>query len=216
MSGSDMYEAAIFECGSIELFDKYIESKKHYLLLTTNLHIKYKDTIYSINFVFSNKIEIGKKIVRTNITMTEFKKIYNAFCDYNKFCDCERVLNYSEKVSATDRRAVPKFSVPVLDFIELFYSHFCGYMEHNEIENKIVFFDNPISVNAQSSINRTGYGNEYFFDKLVYEGTKYGETSEFPIIGYKITKYGKVQKDYILIISEDESVTMHTIPEYLR
>lgn len=47
-------------------------------------------------------------------------------------------------------------------------------------------------------------------------GTKYGETSEFPIVGYKITKYGKVQKDYILIISEDESVTMYTIPEYLR
>ena len=29
--------------------------------------------------------------------------------------------------------------------------------------------------------------NEYYYDTLVYEGTKYGETSQFPIIGYTIT-----------------------------
>lgn len=60
--------------------------------------------------------------------------------------------------------------------------------------DKEVLFDNPISINAQSSSNRTGYGNEYYYDTLVYEGTKYGETSQFPIIGYKVTFWGEIYK----------------------
>lgn len=50
-----------------------------------------------------------------------------------------------------------------------------------------IFFENPISINAQSSNNRKGYGNEYYYDTLIYEGTKYGETSQYPIVGYIYT-----------------------------
>ena len=59
-----------------------------------------------------------------------------------------------------------------------------------KITNLLIYSNNPISINAQSSKNRTGYGNNYFYNTLIYEGTKYGETSQFPIVGYKISKYG--------------------------
>ena len=75
--------------------------------------------------------------------------------------------------------------MPVFDFLEMFFKHFENNL--NKQSNKsedIILFDNPISINAQSSSNRTGYGNEYYYDTLIYEGTKYGETSEFPIVGY--------------------------------
>ena len=192
MSEDNIYEASIFENGSVKIFDDYIGSGKQYLLLTTRLNIKYKSSIYSINFVLSNKIQKNKTIVKTNITMTEFKKLYNAYHSYDKFCDCEKVLNYHERLTELSRRAVPKLSAPVLDFIELFYSHFSNYIEQNGTEYGIIFFDNPISINAQSSDNRTGYGNEYFFDQLIYKGTEYGETSEFPIVGYKIIRHTKL------------------------
>ena len=41
----------------------------------------------------------------------------------------------------------------------------------------------PISLGAQISSNREGYGNQYCGEELVYEGTKYGETTEFLIVG---------------------------------
>jgi hypothetical protein len=44
-------------------------------------------------------------------------------------------------------------------------------------------FKIPCQFNAQRSANRTGYGNEYYGDTLMHEGTNYGETTTFAIIG---------------------------------
>ena len=72
----------------------------------------------------------------------------------------------------------------------MFFENFNKNVQDNFEDEKTIYFDNPISINAQSSSNRTGYGNEYYYDMLIYEGTKYGETSEFPIVGYEV-EYNK-------------------------
>lgn len=173
-----MFESSITDVSTVKVLDEYIESKEQYFLILNNFNIIYDNKIYDVNFVISNKIEVGKQIVPTNITLTEFKKIYGSM--FNEF---DRILGYKDRVNNNDRLAVPKYSVPVLDFIEIFYNHLKIHINSCN-EDDIIFFDNPISINAQSSKNRTGYGNEYYYDLLVYEGTKYGETSQFPIVGY--------------------------------
>lgn len=143
-----------------------------------------QNKIYDINFIISNKIDVGKSIIRTNITMTDFKKIYNSM--FNSY---EKIVHYKNNIEDDDRTNIPKLSVPVLDFIELFFENFEIHIDSINISDndEIIFFNNPISINAQSSKNTTGYGNEYYYDTLIYEGTKYGETSQFPIVGYIAT-----------------------------
>ena len=194
----DTFEAALFDKGSVKILDEYIKSKKQYFFIDTCFDIIHMDKIYRINFIISNKIPVDKKIIATNITMTEFKKIYG----YG-YCDCNSLINYRKRLSTENRCSVPKLSVPVLDFLELFYTHFQENLEKQTSGDEIILFDNPISINAQSSNNRTGYGNEYYYDILMYEGTKYGETSQFPIIGYTISFFGEIRKNTIVHIDKD-------------
>lgn len=183
----DTFKANLFDKGSVKILDEYIKSKKQFFFITTCFNIIHIDKVYQINFIISNKIPVNKKIIPTHITMTEFKKLYGY--DY---CDCDALINYKNHLSAENRCAIPKLSVPVWDFLQLFYAHFQKNFKLATTENDIIFFENPISINAQSSDNRTGYGNEYYYDTLVYEGTKYGETSQFPIIGYTLSFYGDI------------------------
>lgn len=192
----DTFEAALFDKGSVKILDEYIKSKKQYFFINTCFNIIHIDKICKINFIISNKIPVDKKIITTNITMTEFKKIYG-------YCDCESLINYKKRLSQENRCSIFKLSVPVLDFLELFYTHFQKNLEKQTSEDEIILFDNPISINAQSSSNRTGYGNEYYYDILMYEGTKYGETSQFPIIGYTISFFGEIRKNTIIHIDKD-------------
>lgn len=53
-------------------------------------------------------------------------------------------------------------------------------------KDNIIFFDTPITFSAQNSSNRTGYGNEYYGDMLVHEGTKYGETTLYTFVGMRV------------------------------
>ena len=53
----------------------------------------------------------------------------------------------------------------------------------------IVFFKKPYLLRAQTSANRTGYGNYYEGNDLVYEGTLYGETTSYVIIGVMAQRF---------------------------
>ena len=44
-------------------------------------------------------------------------------------------------------------------------------------------FQSPVEFNAQNSSNRSGYGNRYCGEDLVYEGTLYGETTTYVFVG---------------------------------
>ena len=115
--------------------------------------------------------------------MTEFKKIYNRPVLLPMIGE---YLGFMTKDNLK-RNHIPKISLPVYDFLLMFKRHFEKNKSNLEF-GKLIKFDHPISINAQSSKNRTGYGNEYFYDQLIYEGTLYGETSEFPIVGYIVNK----------------------------
>ena len=176
-----MFEGSILG-SSVKALDKYIESKEQYFLIRDKYNIIYNKKFYDINFIISNKIEVGKQIVSTRITMTEFKKIYNEVHN-----DYDEIVNYKNYLSPLRRTYAPIYSVAVFDFIEIFFEHFKNNVKGNVGKSEIIFFENPISINAQSSNNRKGYGNEYYYDILIYEGTKYGETSQYPIVGYIYT-----------------------------
>ena len=174
--------ADVITNGTIRAIDNYLASKELYFYIYDKFKINYRNKIYNINFVISNKIEADKKIIPTNITMTDFIKIYG-----NTYYKCEEILSYKKRITDTNRAAVPKLSLPVFDFLGIFFKHFKTHINKQPDPEKIIFFDNPISINAQSSNNRTGYGSEYYYGTLVYEGTKYGETDQFPLVGYTIT-----------------------------
>ena len=170
-----MFEAYL-SGSTVKILDKYIESNEQYFKILDIFKI-----VYDVNFVISNKMIQGTKIVKTNITMTEFKKIFDRIYvlrDINKYIDNASLLN---------RTNIPKINLPVYDFILCFYKHLQNNFD-DAMLGELIKFENPISINAQSSDNRTGYGNEYYYDELVYEGTKYGETSEYPIVGYIINE----------------------------
>lgn len=61
------------------------------------------------------------------------------------------------------------------------------YNEYVDSGNAYIF-SAPYKLKAQNSRNRSGYGNIYNGDILVYEGTKYGETSSYLIVGVYIYK----------------------------
>ncbi len=173
-----------YGASTVEILDEYIASKEQYLKILDKFSVTDINLLqYDIQFVLSNKIPIDQEIIETNITMTEFKKIYNRplllpmIGEYLEFM----------KKDNLKRNHIPKISLPVYDFLLMFKRHF--EKNKNNLEfGKLIKFDYPISINAQSSKNRTGYGNEYFYDQLIYEGTLYGETSEFPIVGYIVNK----------------------------
>lgn len=180
-----MFEESIVDTSTIKVLDEYIKSKEQYFYITDIFNVEYNNKIFNVNFIISNKIEIGKEIIQTNITMTDFKKIFGSY--FNSY---NRIIEYKKHNSSKDRKSVPKLSLPVYDFLEMFFENFNKNVQDNFEDEKTIYFDNPISINAQSSSNRTGYGNEYYYDMLIYEGTKYGETSEFPIVGYEV-EYNK-------------------------
>lgn len=190
-----MFEAHL-SGSTVKILDKYIESKEQYFKILDNFKIVHNDIVYDVNFVISNKMIQETKIVKTNITMTEFKKIFDrtyVLKDMNKYMD---------NVSSLDRTNIPKINLPVYDFILSFYKHLQNNFD-DKLLGDLIKFENPISINAQSSDNRTGYGNEYYYDTLIYEGTKYGETSEFPIVGYQICKAGEVHNNSIRWTTQD-------------
>ncbi len=131
-----MFEASIIDTSTIKILDDYIESKEQYFLILDNFNIEYQNKISDINFIISNKIDVGKSIISTNITMTEFKKLYNSM--FNSY---ERLVNYKNNIKDSNKTNIPKFSVPVLDFVELFFENFKIYIDSINISDndEIIF-----------------------------------------------------------------------------
>lgn len=63
-----------------------------------------------------------------------------------------------------------------------------NYLENGgTLENgQIIMFKTCYLLRAQNSSNRTGYGNIYYGDELVHEGTLYGETTSYVFAGVQI------------------------------
>lgn len=63
-----------------------------------------------------------------------------------------------------------------------------NYLENGgNLENgQIIMFKTCYLLRAQNSSNRAGYGNIYYGDELVHEGTLYGETTSYVFAGVQI------------------------------
>ena len=70
--------------------------------------------------------------------------------------------------------------------------------EENKLQlhdGKEIMFSSPYLLRAQNSSNRTGYGNIYNGESLIYEGTLYGETTSYAFVGVKIIDNKKREEE---------------------
>lgn len=72
---------------------------------------------------------------------------------------------------------------------EVFY----GSETFNSISKEKYVFPKPVKFNAQNSSNRSGYGNKYYGENLIYEGTLYGETTDYMFVA---AEYQKIRTKY--------------------
>ena len=159
----------VFEPGTIYVFDEFIKSGEKYFRINDNFAFFYNDTYYSINFFISQK-EANQDMPKSNITISEFKKIYTISHreELDKIVNC---LDHNrDDFKLVD---IPKISLPVFDFICTFANIFIQNMPYNNKSNTFIEFSIPITLNAQSSKDKL-YGNYNW----------YGDTSQFLIIGY--------------------------------
>ena len=56
-------------------------------------------------------------------------------------------------------------------------------------DGQVIIFEKPFHFRAQNSMNRTGYGNIYEGEDLIYEGTLYGETTDYAVVGILVEDY---------------------------
>jgi len=158
--------------GTIKVLDEFIKSGEKYFCIKDNFTFYYNDKYYEINFIISRKEQPTPNIAKSNITMTDFKKIYTIprYKDLNQITNC---LNHDKEYFKLTN--IPKISLPVFDFICTFRNIFINNSSYNSINNVIINFPIPIAINAQSSAD-TYYGNYNW----------YGDTSVYLIVGYMI------------------------------
>lgn len=171
---------AEFEPGTIAVLDEFDQSNEDYFKINDNFNFYYDNKKYFVNFIIGKNLRYDdlKNIVISNITLTEFKKIYKLpLCyDLESITNC---LNHDSNI--LNLTTIPKLSLPVFDFICTFKQNFTNHINTHCTEcnyNSIIRFDFPITINGQSSKNRQYHDGSCW----------YGETNTYPIIGYIIIK----------------------------
>lgn len=169
--------------GSIKMFDGFRESSKETMLIPMYVKTKYKGKHLSFGLlVTKDGVEKYKSIHMKDswITFSEMKKSISAL-------PRSFVLDDIETILSKDINEIHNISLSVCKLLIIIKQTLDG---KRRIKEKDIIELNPaIVLHAQSSINRTGYGWEWEWDRLVYEGTLYGETSDFPIVGIYINYY---------------------------
>lgn len=160
---------------TIPLFDDFCNQEKEFLsLYFTNFSYWYNDLIFTleartlVSLILIKHWKSIKRIPRT-LTISELKKYSHQ--------ETNKATSYNNNSLKTLFQEIN--GTPRLEFEES--------MKNNGFFNKKYYaLSNPISIGAQISKNRQGYGNIYNGETLVYEGTKYGETTEFLIVGIRV------------------------------
>lgn len=149
-----------FTPGTIAVFDDFERSNKKLFKIIDNFNFLINHIEYFVNFIIS-KTEYSQPIIKTNITLTDFKKIYTLpyYCNnLDKFTNC--IDHNTEYFKSTD---IPKISLPVFDFICTFKDIFINNISHNKNNcNLLINFPIPIALNAQSSKDRI-YGKYTYY-----------------------------------------------------
>lgn len=174
------------ETKTIPIFDNFYYNKKEFLCLPITDFSFYVKTffgwsrwVYSpVSLIIIKHWNALRRNKRT-LTASELKK-YSQNSDtplnpYNsKSKDLKKIFD--------EINGIPK-------------NEFEKSMNENGFFNKTYYpLSSPISLGAQISKNREGYGNT-FDGTTVIEGTKYGETTEFLIVGIRVESYEKQDSD---------------------
>lgn len=132
---------------------------------------QYEFLILNANMYLPNHKSFSYLIIRTNTTITEMK---------------DNVPTMTE-IKSVSGKTISGVSIPRMQFLK---EHILEVARYNVVTQprQIILLSEPCPIGGQSDINQTGYGNEYFYDLLVYEGTKYGEMTGFSVIGIQINQ----------------------------
>lgn len=141
-----------------ESLNEKFEKKYDTLELTNVMCIFYRHHVYDVSLLLQ-RMPHGTNCIKSGLTFTDLKRdmLYQAFSLEEK--DSFKVLH------------------EVFEGIKALWNSKEG--------EKIYHFPVPVQFNAQNSSNRSGYGNRYCGEDLVYEGTLYGETTDYMFIGAK-------------------------------
>lgn len=165
-----MYESMIRRHKTVEILDNFNKSGEQYFKLTDNFTFSYKDIYYVVSFVIGKRYYYNE-IIKSNINMSDFKKIYKGIHlkDITEYTKC---INHSNLTNSNFKN-IPNISLPCFGFICYFQNVFIDNIPYVKSLENIIKFPTPIAINAQSSDNR-----EYDGDNL------YGNKTEYPLIGY--------------------------------
>ena len=142
--------------------DDNLKKKYSSLELCDIFCIKYRKRVYWISLIIQRKPK-EQQCIQSSLNFTNLK---------NKLL--ERVFTLDDEGSC-----------------KIVSEIFKGIRENWQCEaNDIgVVFPIPVQFNAQNSSNRSGYGNRYCGEELVYEGTLYGETTDYMFVGAKYRRW---------------------------
>ena len=181
---------------SVKIFDEFKESNKKYLLLNYGDYFEFPILGFFGEISFSGGSDISlviikqwKSIGRLSNTITasrlkRFKRVHGQPAELSKEEALAKELQALENVYYED--ALNESRSEGLKQEESSSGMRSYPSEHKE---RFYPFSEPISLGAQTSADREGYGNIYHGEELVREGTKYGATTEFLIIGVYVHGY---------------------------
>lgn len=156
------------DSGSIKIMDEFESRDENYnkkydtLELTDLFCIQYRKKLYWISLLLQ-RMPKNISYIDSSLTFTDMKKLL-----------LEMVFTVNKKDSY-------KVLHEVFEGIK-------GVCKIDSKETKYIF-PVPVKFNAQNSGNRSGYGNRYYGEDLVYEGTLYGETTDYMFIGAKYRRW---------------------------
>ena len=127
--------------------------------------------------------------------MSKFVILHKKTTDFAQNSSCHRttIAHFLNSGKWDDTLLESTLKSSVVEILNIFCKHF---QKHLNLTDTIVFFNNPISINAQSSKNRTGYG----------------ATSQFPIVGYKISKIWNIQGNSMYCKTPDGTIYGRSLP----
>ena len=154
---------------TVALLDKFESinengSKKYKtLLLEDAFYIRHLGHRYKISLYMQRK-PLGSSCIKSSLTFSDLKREL-----FNHIYSVES--NSPIKIVNEVLKAIAE--VPNLQ----------------ELQQTQFFFDLPVQFNAQNSSNRSGYGNRYRGEELVYQGTQYGETTTYVFVGAQCQRW---------------------------
>lgn len=159
------------ETNTLPLMDEFESKndagKKNYdaLLLTDVFCIKYYKKLYWVSLIVKRKPK-DVECIKSSLTFTDLRKYL------------------LERVFTVQNRKDFKILKALFDEVKN------NNLSESDKDMVRYDFSVPVKFNAQNSSNRSGYGNRYCGEELVYEGTQYGETTDYMFTGALIQRWG--------------------------